>query len=291
MNSIEIRACVDMVIDPAVEALQVMGTRDVGDATGVMFVKLLSAWDAGRFMMKFSDVKFRGHEIKVQYASKEFPMERMYQVKEGMLGHNKAIQEREVQRWVNRRNTESREQAYGEGVVAQFAPGQELEFNDKGERVFNRGHNNEYVMKLGVTEDSKLMEKYPLQGPAGNVVVLPIGGPVMAMREDKGKGEVKGKGKGKEEDNYASIFEDLPGLGVTENQRRCQRDYGLCPRCGNVGHNVHGVRAGQCQLLANVNCRRCGRVGHHYKACRLLGFSLDRQLCADKELCQEVHGS
>ena len=52
MNSIEIDACIDVVIDPAVEAVQVMGTRERGDASGVMFVKLLSAWDAGRFMVK-----------------------------------------------------------------------------------------------------------------------------------------------------------------------------------------------------------------------------------------------
>ena len=168
--------------------------------------------------------------------------------------------------------------------MSQFSEGQQLEFNDKGERVFDRGYVNERVMKLGVTEDSKLMEKYPLQGPAVNVVILPIGGPVMSMREDKGKGEVKGKGKdkGKEEDNYASIFEGLPDLRATENRRRCQRDYGLCPRCGKDGHNVHGIRAGQCQASASVMCRRCGRVGHHHKACRLMGFSLDHQLCADE---------
>jgi hypothetical protein len=198
INSIELKACMDLVIDPAVEVLQVMATRDGGDATGVMFVKLVSAWDAGRYMMKFADVSSRGHEIKVQYASKEFPMEKLNQVMNGMLGRNIVIQRGEVLRWVNRRVNETRRQAYSQEVVSQFSEGQPSDWNDKGERVFDRGRVRERVMKLGTTIDSSLNVKYPLEGPDVNVVILPIGAPQMSMTDHKGKGEVKGKGKGKD---------------------------------------------------------------------------------------------
>ena len=127
MQSPEIEACLDVVIDRGVEAVQVMGARDRGEATGVMFVKMFDVWDVGRFMLKLSDVKFRGHQIKAQYASKDFPMERMHMVRNGMLGNNRVVSERQCQRIVTRRREESRMDQYGSEVCNQFDHGMRLE--------------------------------------------------------------------------------------------------------------------------------------------------------------------
>jgi hypothetical protein len=98
MQSGEVEAALDAVKDETTEAIQVIGTRDHGDATGVMFVKLFSPWDAGRMMLKVSDVKFRGHQIKAEFAEKDFPMESMHQVKQGMRGQNRVMLQRDIQR-------------------------------------------------------------------------------------------------------------------------------------------------------------------------------------------------
>ena len=64
-------------------------------------------------------------------------------------------------------------------------------------KVFNGGKKTLSTLGWPSTHSEAIsMEKYPLDGPAVNVVILPTGAPAMSMRDNKGKGEVKGQAGG-----------------------------------------------------------------------------------------------
>ena len=109
-------------------------------------------------MSRFAGVRFRGHEIKAQYASKEFPTEKLSAVEGGMLGRNRVVKKEEVERWLERRTRESRVQIYGD-VLDQFTEGQAPDWTVRGERVFDRVQDRQRVMKLGTTRDSSQLDR------------------------------------------------------------------------------------------------------------------------------------
>jgi hypothetical protein len=278
MISGEGEAALDSVKDETTEAIQVIGTRDRGDATGVMFVKLYSPWDAGRMMLKLADVKFRGHQVKAQFAEKDFPMEAMHQVKQGMRGQSRVMLPRDIQRAVNERQTHSRRDLFGDTVIDQFEDGERLVFNMKGERVIRTskdqdGNFIETLLGLGVIPGSRLPVMFPGEFPS--------------VTEELGFGNprtVSVKAKGKGVTDWDSYEFDTPAMRESESNRHVQSAYGLCPRCGKSGHSCHGIRSEKCTMDRSVQCYKCGYTGHHYRACRYLGFSLERGL-----LCHESY--
>jgi hypothetical protein len=229
-------------------------------------------------MLKLSDVKFRGHQIKAEFAEKDFPLESMYQVKGGMRRQNRVMQKRDIQRAVNERATQSRLELFGQAVISQFEDGEKLIFNVKGERILRKsqdqdGNYVETLLGLGVIQESRLKVMFPEEFPSVTEE-LEYGHPRTIS--------VKGKGKGVTD--WDSYEFDTPAMRDSESHRHVQSRDGLCPRCGESGHHCYGVRSERCKMQKSVQCYRCGYIGHHYRACRYLGFSSERGL-----LCHEAY--
>jgi hypothetical protein len=213
-------------------------------------------------MLSLVDVKFNNYQIKAQFASKDFPLERLWQLRDGMLGQNKVLTPRAIQTLVNERVRSSRIERYGLNVCNLFEIGGEPEYNVKGERVCASG----LVMGMSVLYDSKMSEKFPDEVRGENVVSLSFG--ARGVYYDKGKGWGKGVPVITEEDDFL-----LPEMIATEGQRRVQLQYGLCTRCGQTGHDREGFNSEVCRVAPHVRCESCQRLGHHYKACPRLGFN------------------